>query len=266
MQALKIPIINYHKVDSRSDIGITARHPRKFTEDLQIIRDLGFKPITFVDLLDKRELPDKPVIITFDDGYKSVIDRAFPIMERFEFPGVVFVPTDYIGKTNDWDVQFGNRKFEHLSAAELVFLKNHGFEIGSHGCSHRSFVGMGTDLLSFELSESKKVLETLLGTAVYSVSYPFGRFNRLVLNLTKKSGYRFGAAALYFSGNEKFNGFTNLTFRRFNVYRPDSPKTLKKKLEGALNTPVAYRDWLIQKGSLATILWQKMFKQGSVAQ
>lgn len=110
MQLKNVVILNYHKISLRADIGLTARHPDDFKTDLQLVKDLGFKTITFYDLLNSQPSPtEKLVIITFDDGYKSVAEYALPLMKDLNFKGVVYIPTAFIGKTNDWDVQFGGK-------------------------------------------------------------------------------------------------------------------------------------------------------------
>ena len=254
-----IPIINYHKISDQSDIGITSRKPRDFKNDLALLADLGYQTITFRDLALERSLPPKPVILTFDDGYQSVLENAYPLMEKFGFKGVVYMPTDFIGKTNDWDVQFAGMRFGHLSQDDLRFLHRQGFEIGSHGCSHRSLTDMKLDEARKELETSKAKLEAILSDTVYSISYPFGRFNIPVLQFAKKIGYRFGVTAIFFRAGQ-WNGYNPLALRRLNIYRMDSRKAVELKLRKQFHSFFAYRDWLIQKGSLATVLWQKWFR------
>ncbi len=262
MQLKNLAILNYHKISAQADIGLTARHPDDFRNDLKLIRDLGFKTITFYDLLNNTPPSDqKLLMLTFDDGYKSVKEYALPIMKEYDFTGVVYMPTAYIGKTNDWDVQFGNKKYWHLDEQDLKELAVKGFEIGSHGIWHRALTGLSVTECFNELHQSKQTLEEIVEKPVVSVSYPFGQFNKQILALSQRAGYQFGVGSLFYKEADSLDGLGRMALRRFNVYRPDSAAVLKKKLTGDFNSSVAYRDWLIQRGSKATVWWQKIFRK-----
>ncbi len=264
MQLKNLVILNYHKVSATSDIGLTARPPEQFKSDLQLFKELGFTTVTFQQLLQPTfQLPKNALMITFDDGYKCVLEQALPLMQTFGFKGVVYMPAAYIGKTNDWDVQFAGKKFEHLSAQDLVTLSQAGFEIGSHGLTHRSLNGLSVEQQQRELRESKQILEQIVQRPVVSLSYPFGRFNLQLVQLSQSIGYHFAVGAVYFNKNGLPQELHNLALRRFNIYRSDSPWAVRKKLTGNFHSFYGYRDWLIQKGSWATIAWQKIFKNGS---
>jgi len=253
----EIPVINYHKIEPESDIGITTRHPDRFERDLQLLATEGFQTITFQEYASGITLPEKPLLITFDDAYDSVYDHAFPQMTEYGFKAVVFVPTDYIGQTNNWDVQFGGRVYGHLDESRLKELYSKGFELGSHGISHRLFRNMETDELRRELRESKSTLERITGTPVRSISYPFGRYNNTILKNTAEAGYQFGVGAVRFGQSGCRD--QNLCIRRFNIYRHDSDKTFLTKASLAYESMVGIRDWCIQKGGLATALYQEWF-------
>ena len=257
-----IAILNYHKIEPKADIGLTARHPDDFKRDLEIIKELAFQPVTFQDLLQPSfKAHQKPLIITFDDGYQSVIEFAFPLLKELGMKAVVFMPTGFIGRTNDWDIQLAGKKYQHLSRQELRFLADSGFEIGSHGVSHRAFTTLSPKQCLMELRQSKQTLEEIIGRSVISISYPFGQFSKPILELSHQQGYRFGVGSIYYFKLHKLDGLSSLALRRFNVYRFDSPKALYEKLQGNYNSFYAYRDWLIQRGGQATIFWQKLFKR-----
>ncbi|MGD9898415.1 MAG: polysaccharide deacetylase family protein [Calditrichaceae bacterium] len=259
MQISRIPIINYHKIDKVRDIGITTRHPDDFKRDMEIIRDNGYETITFADLIMGSHLPAKPLIITFDDGYESVFNNAVPVMNELKLRGVIFIPADYIGKYNDWDVQFGKKRFRHMDTDQLKRLINAGFEIGSHTCSHRLLTALGIDEIIREIKQSKIMLENLLMTEIISVSYPFGRYDSDVLKLTRDTGYRFGVSLVNFKKNEQ--EWEQLVLRRHNIYRFDGLGIFMKKISGERHKLLELRDSLIQKGGLATAAYQKLRKR-----
>ncbi len=254
MHIHQIPIINYHKIDPLQDIGVTSRRPDMFRSDMQIILNLNYTPITFKDLHQNINIPEKPVIITFDDGYESVYTYAFPVMKEFGFKGVIFMPTDYIGKYNDWDVQFGNKKFKHLTKDQLIQLHDYGFEIGSHAISHQLLTMMPDAKLIVELRDSKQYLQDILDEKIISISYPFGRFTKRTLRISNQTGYEFGTGSIYYRSVPA--SFSHLALKRFNIYQFDSQKVFIQKLGGHKMSLLSLRDWLIQKGGIATIGYQ----------
>ena len=258
MDVHQIPIINYHKIESQYDIGITSRHPGDFLSDMFYLASQNFTTITFLDLYNNSTLPERPIIITFDDGYESVYSFGFPILQKFNYKAVVFIPTDFINKQNDWDVQFGTKRFKHLSGQQLKQLNKAGFEIASHGRAHLPFTAMDESDLKLELQSSKQQLESLTGNPVVSICYPFGRFNTEVIQTAKNAGYKYGMASLYFRSCEK--NYIPYALRRFNIYRFDGLSAFKHKLSLNYNSLLGYRDWFLQLGGRVTPLYQQ-FKQ-----
>ena len=251
----QIPIINYHKISIRNDVGITTRHPADFKRDMQLLRQEGYQTVTFADLLSGDPLPEKPVIVTFDDGYRCVYQQALPVMQKLGQKGVVFIPTAYIGKENGWDVRIAGKTFAHCDERQLIELQQAGFEIGSHGRTHRALDLLSQEEMERELNQSKQELKILLGKEPVSICYPFGRFDLTIISAAKDAGYRFGAASLYFKMN--LNGLSHFALRRFNIYRFESSERLRAKLRMNFNSWRGYRDWLIQQGAKATVFYQK---------
>ena len=156
---------------------------------------------TFLRGLEQPEiLPDRAVLITFDDGCKSISGAALTCLRRFEFPAVVFVPTDYIGKTNAFDA--GIEPEEAICDwDDLKKLEAASVSIQSHSASHRKFSTLDSAELEQELLGSKATLEASLPNSVTTIAFPFGdngsdRVEKETL--LKKAGYR--AAFLYGGG------------------------------------------------------------------
>ena len=259
MQIHQIPIINYHKISASYDIGITTRHPIHFENDLKILKENKFNSVTFSELLNNTEIPENPVIITFDDAYKSIIELAMPLMLSYGFKGVVYPVVKYIGQFNDWDVQAGSLKFKHLSWQNLKEMQRSGFEIGSHTLTHELLTWMNPVQQLVELGESKKQLDDQLGICTCSVSYPFGRFNKDTMACAREAGYQFGLASIYLRTIE--DQIQTHALKRFNIYRFDTSNQFKKKISLKENNGVILRDWLIQKGGLGTAILQSVRKQ-----
>ncbi len=248
-------IINYHKIEKKSDIGLTARHPEAFKRDLDTLVQEGYTTINFHHLKAQGKLPAKPVIITFDDGYLSFYDVAFKELLKRNMTAVVYVPVNYIGKSNDWDVQLGYKKYAHMTAQQLQEIAEQNFEIGSHTLNHKYLNGLSDSELEKELGESKRMLEEQTAASVISVSYPFGKYNKNVLKLSQKY-YDFGVQLMppFFRDSPD----NKLCLQRINIYRTDSAATLKKKLSYSNYKLLIIKNRLIQQGAWATILLKKM--------
>ena len=255
MIAQNLTIINYHKIETDRDFGLTTRHPSDFNDDLECLLQNGYKTVTFKDLKENKNLPDKPIIITFDDAYLSFYENALNFLLAKSMKAVVYVPVNYIGKTNNWDVQLFNKKYVHMNEQQLLKISNKGIEIGSHALSHRFLNHLNKEELKLELKRSKEVLEKIIYTDVLSVSYPFGRANLKVLEIAKKY-YDYGVQLLH---SKKYpSSYINLSLKRINIYRTDSREFFLKKLEFDKHPIVKIKSQLIQFGAWATILLQKI--------
>jgi peptidoglycan/xylan/chitin deacetylase (PgdA/CDA1 family) len=132
-------------------------------------------------------------ILTFDDGFRSVIKNALPELEKKNIPSILFIPSNYIGKKPDWGkfVTLVTNNENVIDNEELKKLKSDVMEIGSHGTSHIKLSKLNTEKLISELTDSKVRLEELLGYEIKYLSVPFGDYNQAVINMAKKVGYKF---------------------------------------------------------------------------
>src|SRR5438105_14044459 len=101
----RLPILMYHKVDElppgSSDTNYVR--PAQFAEQVAALRQWGFEPITFARWLSRDALPPRPIILTFDDGYRDFERNAWPVLEANGVPATVFLVSSRIGGTNAWD-------------------------------------------------------------------------------------------------------------------------------------------------------------------
>ena len=253
MPAQRIPIINYHKIEDRSDFGITTRKISDFKRDLDMLCYQGFETVDFNDV-SMASLPSRPIMITFDDGYTSFINHAMPALLERGMKAVVYIPTDFIGKANNWDVHIGRFKYKHMDRHQISSINTAGMEIGSHGCSHRFLNILPLTTLENELKKSKMLLEKMINKNVLSISYPFGRANQRVLRMVQKF-YTYGVALN--QKTEKDTVYNRLLLNRLNIYRTDSQKRFLRKVQAAEDNRLIWFDQLIQQGSWATIALQK---------
>lgn len=186
-----IPVLVYHKVDTRFEFGITHVFPRQFARQMAWLHENGYQTISFREYLENPfwDQNQKYVIITFDDAYQSVYKNAFPIMRQYNFTATVFVVSDFVGRRNLWDVNLGGFKFSHLNWFEMYQLVKSGWEIGSHTATHQDLIACSDDELEYEVVRSKLVLERCIGGGVSVIAYPFGRYNQRIKDWVCEAGY-----------------------------------------------------------------------------
>ena len=194
-----IPVLMYHRIldqpaaSSSHGIWVTAA---QFERQLQSLRTRGFQTITFRDyarfLRAEAQLPHRPIVLTFDDGYEDNYTVALPLLQKFGCRAVVFAVTDE-RRTNFWDA--GKPSATLLSTTELRELDRSGMEIGSHTVTHPNLTLIPRDESRRELQNSKEKLEQLLGSEVVSFAYPYGALSASAKELAEEAGYRFAVAA-----------------------------------------------------------------------
>jgi peptidoglycan/xylan/chitin deacetylase (PgdA/CDA1 family) len=223
----KLPILLYHKID---EIPPGARHvrnyvpPKQFESQLGALKLWGFTPIALEDWLRLRAagtgMPSRPVVLTFDDGYRSNYEIAWPILRHYEAGATIFLVADRMGETNRWDADELQEPL--LGPAEVRAMQAGGISFGSHTCTHRSLIHLTEKEALEELTLSRAKLEMLLGRPVTTLAYPYNNNNRRVRRLARTAGYQ--AAVL---GRGKVNApWTSLwALRRIQV---DSQTTIEE--------------------------------------
>jgi peptidoglycan/xylan/chitin deacetylase (PgdA/CDA1 family) len=187
-----------------------------FVEQLSYLQEDGWQVIDLATFLEglaaPNRLPERAVLLTFDDGYRSMRTVALPWLLRFGYPAVLFVPSDFIGGRNTFD---GAEPEEALCDwDDLAYLERRGVSVQSHGATHRSLSDLTLTEQEEELCRSKTLLEAGLGKRVEVFSYPYGDDGvssypygddgansptlRQVRETLKRAGYR--AACLYGGG------------------------------------------------------------------
>lgn len=196
-----IKVLMYHRILSEEEgdnthwTGVTVRH---FEEHLKVMELFGYTPITFTDLrlflARDLELPKKPVIITFDDGYEDFYSLAFPLLREYGMRAVVFAMGDRDLKENIWDREEGIPMAPLMSDEQLREVQDHGIEIGAHSCTHKPLTRIGQQELEEEIFKSKSRLEEVLGNEIHTFCYPYGLDNESVHEVVKKAGFTFGVS------------------------------------------------------------------------
>jgi peptidoglycan/xylan/chitin deacetylase (PgdA/CDA1 family) len=257
MNIFDIPIISYHKISLQKEFGVTTISPQTFKNQLELLIENGYETVTFKQLDSNQILPQKPIIISFDDTYKSVYDNAYPVMKKLNFKGVLFVISDYIGKKNLWEAYPIQRNFYHANEDEINELIINGFELGSHSKSHNYLPYLSNEIISNELTESKHFLESTFKTEIITCCYPYGGYNRQVIKIAQTKGYRFGMGNLRYTSRAAEKP---LCLQRRSVYSNDSLSTFYNKVVSKSKIKINFiSEWLIQKGAYAGIIKKNLF-------
>lgn len=160
----------------------------RFRDQLALLQDFGWTTVCANELLDIKKLPQKSVLLTFDDGYADNY-CAFEELFKRNMKANWFVVTKDLGRMSSW-ADDNAPSLPLLSQSQLLEMQNSGMEIGSHTHSHCRLTQISKHQLSYELTSSQAILSDLLEKKITSFAYPYGLYNKGVLSATESSGYR----------------------------------------------------------------------------
>lgn len=173
----KINILMYHRVNDgiRKEISVTAS---SFRWQMSYLNKKGFKVISMdeaLEMLTRGDMKGKYIVLTFDDGYSDFYTNAYPVLEQFAFPSLVYLVPGFIetGKVFWWDRDVGESSL--MNWTQICDLKNRGHvQFGSHTFSHPDLNLLDDQSIEEELVLSKQVLQDKLHKEVRHFAYPRG--------------------------------------------------------------------------------------------
>jgi peptidoglycan/xylan/chitin deacetylase (PgdA/CDA1 family) len=192
---LTFPILTYHKVQAIPPVpGYLCNYvlPEQFDLQMAALESWGYTPITLEQWTEiragRRKSPNRPIAITFDDGYRSIYENAWPVLRRRGITATVFLVAGYIGVTNRWVTTEAQEML--LNRAEIAEMSAGGICFGSHTLTHRALTALPLSEALSELITSRTSLEDLLGRPVTTLAYPYNKHNRRVRAIARSAGYR----------------------------------------------------------------------------
>ena len=213
-----IPILTYHRFAENCSSPL-CMPAKTFELQMQYLKEKGYHLITAGELLAflryRQGLPRKSVLITMDDGYRSVYDIAYPILNKYGFTATLFIYTDFVGVSK-----------MAITWEQLKEMQAKGFTGGSHtiyhsdltqpkeGESEQQFIARVKE----ELYGSKKIIDKKLGQDTYFLAYPFGRYDQQSIQMAREAGYKM-AMSVNRGGNAFFAN--PLTLRRDQILKTD---------------------------------------------
>ncbi len=196
---VKVPILLYHHISEEEFSGgneVSLISPDDFKSHMDAVK-ANFTPISlrqyyeYVQCTDGTvTLPDNPIIITFDDGYLSNYEIAYPILKELEIPATIFVVTDTVGEM----AGDGRVNYSHFTWEQAREMEESGWiEIQSHTRSHQELTALSHSDLVMELRKSKYDLEKNLGHECDMIAFPYGAYNDVVIQASHAAGYKLQA-------------------------------------------------------------------------
>jgi len=202
-----LAILGYHKIGPPSPSAWETWFyvpTETFQRQMKQLKDAGWAVIDVATLLralaGEADLPDRAAMVTFDDGFVSVLQHAAPILREMNFPGVMFVPTQFVGGASDYDANTREPVEPICSWDQLRQLESAGISVQSHAVSHRTFFNLSATEIDREVSDCKRAIERELNKRVDLLAYPYddaGLHPDSTDAALHRAGYK---AALHFVG------------------------------------------------------------------
>lgn len=226
-------ILNYHSIHPAHEFGTK---PEEFWQQMEYLKS-NFDVVSLLDFYElrktKRNLPDKLVMVTFDDGYEDNYEYAFPILNKFGIKATVFVTTGFIN--GDIDIAKDHvtyRGLNPLTWEQIIQLSKSGISFGSHTHTHQILAHVSREYAEEEISKSKTILEKQLGRSIDMFAYPLGQprtFNQQIIQLLQKYHFKLACSTIWGSDNS----YTDiLALRRIRIDAVDTMDDFRQKVNG----------------------------------
>ncbi|HLQ60081.1 MAG TPA: polysaccharide deacetylase family protein [Gemmatimonadales bacterium] len=232
------PVLCYHRIGGALELGVTRVGRSVFVRQMTTLARAGWQTVSLAEFAGPTpHATRRTFLLTFDDGYSSLADHAYPVLTDLGFTATTFLITDFVGKANTWDVRYTWNRLPHLSWPEIEHWRARGFAFASHGAAHRRLTWLDDAGLRNELRRSREILVARLGPdAGRAIAYPFGAVDARVVRHAQSAGYELGFGGVKGSGG-------SLHLARIPVYSWDAgaiPFGLRTDVVGTLGRTLAH--------------------------
>jgi peptidoglycan/xylan/chitin deacetylase (PgdA/CDA1 family) len=211
----KIPILMYHSISPSSNPRFKqfTVPPVMFIEQMAYLYNHHYTPITVTQFINARSkisqiVPERPVVLTFDDGFGDFFAEAFPVLKRYGFVATLYVATAFVNGTSHWLQHLGEGTRRMLTWQQLAEIRSSGIECGAHSHSHPQLDTLPRKAVRDEIVQSKRILEDHLGQDISSFAYPFGYYTARVRWLVQEAGYTSACAVRHALSSETDDPFS----------------------------------------------------------
>ena len=232
---IELPVVMYHHMlESSSLLGDYCIRPKDFEADLQLIRDWGYTSISVAELIawanGEGSLPDRPILITFDDGYESTYGYAYPLLQQYGMKAVVSIIgryTDLYSESDDHHLNYSHITWDQareMQASGLVEIMNHSYDLHTNSYRKGCQILPGEDVEQYKMmlrqdvgALQDKILHEL-GTQPSCFAYPFGYRCDEAVEVLHELGFRVTLSCE--SGVNKLKANPDAIFRLMRNNRP----------------------------------------------
>lgn len=207
-RSVTVPILMYHYISRppsgadpvRRDLSVP---PEVFEEHLRFLRDRGYTTISLHELVLALQvgqpLPDKPIVLTFDDGYRDHYEAAFPLLKQYGFTGTFFLFTSVIDRNHP----------DYVTWEQVTEMAAAGMSMEAHGYTHDDMTGRTRDWLIWQMLGSKEAIEARTGAPVRFFCYPAGLYDPLAMAVAHEVGF-WAAVTTRFGREHRSDGLFEL--------------------------------------------------------
>jgi peptidoglycan/xylan/chitin deacetylase (PgdA/CDA1 family) len=214
---ITVPILMYHSISNEA----TRRFrqftvpPALFAEHMHYLYRQAYTPIPVTRLVEalfagecaRAELPERPVVITFDDGFADFFSKALPILTGYGFTATLYIATAYVNGTSRWLQREGEAARPMVSWEQVAEISAQGIEIGAHSHHHFQLDTLPHAAAREEIGQSKRILEEHLEVEVRGFAYPFGYSSPRVRQLVRDAGFTSACAVKHALSSETSDPF-----------------------------------------------------------
>jgi len=182
-----VPILMYHRIEETTVTGDNAAYfcsPKRLAQHVKALKDAGYTAVTLQQVYDYWHnggtLPEKPVVLSFDDGTSGIADNGGPVLRKYGWPGVLSV---IVPNINDSGGSLS------MTPTQIRTLIDDGWELDSHSMTHPNLTTVNADRLRYELEESRRRLQEQFDQPVNFFCYPGGAHNAAVMAAAQAAGY-----------------------------------------------------------------------------
>lgn len=241
----RVPVLMYHSISRHATASFRpfVVPPEVFDDQMAYLHHHAYTPLTATQFAnavalhqDREALPERPVLITFDDGLADFFTEALPVLQKYAFPATLYVTTGFVGGTSRWLLHEGEGGRQMLSWEQLAEISACGIECGGHTHRHPQLDTLPSAVARHEIVQCKELLESRLGVQVTSFAYPHGYHSAVTKRLVREAGYSSACAVKYAMSSEDTDLFA---LARLLVTGDTHPGALEALLNQPVPPPVA---------------------------